>query len=281
MLRIVTDGAADMPPAWKEDYDIQVLPIRIQFGEKTYVQGVDIDIPSFYRIVEETGIIPKTSQPSPHQFVEFYERIAQAGDTILSMHVTQKLSGTFDSACKAAKMLAGKFRILPFDSASGSTALGMMCREARIMDRSGANVERILERMEEIRSNVQIIFAMDTLRFARMSGRVKAIQSALASVLRLKPIAALQDGMLYMVDKVRTRRASLEKLLTLLKERMGDQRLNIAIVHANDLETAKSIFAQAQERFNIETIVLTDLAISLAVHFGPGTIGVIAYPAEG
>ena len=102
MLRIVTDGAADIPDEWQEKYEFGVCPINIQFGDKTYVQGTELDNEGFYKLVEETGKIPKTSQPSPHQFTELYKKIAQPGDTILSIHVTSKLSGTFASAESAA-----------------------------------------------------------------------------------------------------------------------------------------------------------------------------------
>ena len=94
MLHIVTDGAADVPVEWEKDYDIDIIPINIQFGEKTYLQDIDLDSEGFYKLVDETRKIPKTSQPSPHQFIEFYKRIAREGDTILSIHVTSKLSGT-------------------------------------------------------------------------------------------------------------------------------------------------------------------------------------------
>jgi DegV family protein with EDD domain len=87
MFRIVTDGAADMPAGWEKEYDIQVIPINIQFGEKSYLQGVELSNEDFYRLVDESGNIPKTSQPSPFQFKKFYESVAKAGDTILSMHV--------------------------------------------------------------------------------------------------------------------------------------------------------------------------------------------------
>ena len=115
MLRIVTDGAADMPAGWEKEYDIQVIPINIQFGEKTYLQGLDLSNEDFYRMVEESGKIPKTSQPSPFQFKEFYQHVARPGDSILSLHVTSKLSGTFKSAVAAAGELADKFNIIPFE----------------------------------------------------------------------------------------------------------------------------------------------------------------------
>src|ERR1700690_188356 len=119
MLRIVTDGAADMPPEWEKEFDIQIIPINIQFGEKTYLQNVDLDNDDFYRMVDETKTIPKTSQPSPHQFTEFYKKIAQKGDSIISIHVTSKLSGTYASAVQAAEEVKDLFKVYPIDSMVG------------------------------------------------------------------------------------------------------------------------------------------------------------------
>src|SRR3972149_5758859 len=148
MIRIVTDGAADMPPAWEKDFDIQVIPINIQFGDKTYLQYVDLDTAGFYRKVDETRTIPKPSQPSPHQFVEFYKKVAQPGDTILSIHITSKLSGTYASAVQAAEEVKGTYDVIPFDSMVGSVGIGFMCREARKMERLGKSAPEIIQALE-------------------------------------------------------------------------------------------------------------------------------------
>ncbi|MGE5123355.1 MAG: DegV family protein, partial [Acidobacteriaceae bacterium] len=98
MLKLVIDSACEIPEEWREEYDVHVIPVNIQFENKTYLQGVDLSDADFYHLADSTGVIPKTSQPTPQQFVELYKRIAQASDTILSLHVTSKLSGTFNSA---------------------------------------------------------------------------------------------------------------------------------------------------------------------------------------
>ncbi len=190
-------------------------------------------------MVEESGKIPKTSQPSPFQFKEFYERVAKSGDTILSMHVTSKLSGTFESAVAAARELAGKFNIIPFDSGAGSAALGMMCREARMMERAGAASQQIVERMYQIRRNVQIVLTMDKLDYARMSGRVGALQAALASALNVKPIVVLREGLLDMAEKVRTRGKALDRVVEMLHNRFEKEPVHVAAVHARDLGQPK------------------------------------------
>src|SRR5574342_297431 len=123
MLRIVTDGAADILPAWKAEYGIDVIPVNIMFGERSYLQYEELDNEGFYKLVDETRRIPKTSQPSPHQFVEFYRKVARKGDTILSIHITAKLSGTYASAVAAAEELKDEYKVIPVDSTSGSLGI--------------------------------------------------------------------------------------------------------------------------------------------------------------
>ncbi len=279
MVRIVTDGASDMPAGWEKEYDIQVIPINIQFGEETYLQGLDLTNEAFYRMVDVSGKIPKTSQPSPFQFKEFYQDVALPGDTILSLHVTSKLSGTFESALTAARELAGKFNIIPFDSGAGSAALGMMCREARLMERAGVAAQQIVERMYQIRRSVQIVLTMNKLDYARMSGRVGTLQAALASALNVKPIVVLKNGMLDMAEKVRTRGKAIERVLEVLQNRFEQEPVHVAVVHARDPESAQTLFERARKVFNAHELILTELSIAVAANLGPGTVGLVVYPA--
>ena len=280
MLHIVTDSTADIPSAWVKEYDIDVIPINIQFGEKTFLQNVDLDSEGFYKMVEETKKIPKTSQPSPHQFKDLYTKIAQQGDVILSIHVTSKLSGTYASAVAAAEELKNTFRVLPVDSAGGSLSLGFMCREARRMDRTGKSVEQIVKYLEGIRERIRIILTLDTLDYARMSGRIGALSAALASMLNVKPIAVLKNGLVDMVEKVRTRKTALERVITMAEEEFGDQPVYLGIVHARDIASGNALMTEAKKRFNTKETVLIDLSISLAANFGPGTVGLVLYPVE-
>ena len=281
MLRIVTDGAADMPGGWEKEYDIQVIPINMQFGERTYLQGVDLSNEDFYRLVEESGKIPKTSQPSPFQFKKFYESVTRAGDTVLSLHVTSKLSGTFESAMTAARELGDKFNIIPFDSGAGSAALGMMCREARLMERAGAVTQQIIARMDQIHRKVQIVLTVDKLDFARMSGRVGTLQAALASALNIKPIIVLREGLLDVAERVRTRHKALDRVLEILQAQFAQEEVNIAAVHACDLPSAQGLLERAMNIFNCKQLILTELSIAVAANLGPGTVGLIVYPAGG
>jgi DegV family protein with EDD domain len=281
MLRIVTDGAADMPVGWEKEYDIQVISINMQFGERTYLQGVDLSNEDFYRLVEESGKIPKTSQPSPFQFKKFYENVAKAGDTVLSLHVTSKLSGTFESAVTAARELGEKINIVPFDSGAGSAALGMMCREARLMERAGAATQQIIERMDQIHRKVQIVLTVDKLDYARMNGRVGTLQAALASALNVKPIIVLREGLLDVAERVRTRHKALDRVLEILQTHFAQEEVNVAAVHARDLPSGQGLLERARNIFNCKQLILTELSIAVAANLGPGTVGLIVYPAGG
>lgn len=281
MLHIVTDGAADMPEEWREKYEIQIVPINIHFGEHTYLQGVDLSNEAFYRLVDESGQIPKTSQPAPFHFKELYERIGRLGDTILSIHVTGRLSGTFDSAVAAARELADRLRVIPFDSGAGSAALGMMCREARLLERAGAGLEKIIERLEFIRQNISIVLTLDSLHYARLSGRVGTLQAALASLLHVKPIIVLRNGLLEMADKVRTRGRAIDHVLDMLHQRFGAQPVHVAAVHARDPEAGAALAERAATLLNIRELIVTELSVAVAANLGPGTIGLVVYPAGG
>jgi len=281
MLGIVTDGAADLIPASEKDFDIKVVPINVHFGEKTYIQNVDLNFDEFYKMVDDkSNPFPKTSQPSPHQFVEFYKNNFNPGDTILSIHVTSKLSGTYASAVSAAEELKGTYNIVTFDSLGGSIGIGYMCRAARQMDRAGKSVDEIVRHLEAIRGQVYIVLTLDTLEYARRSGRIGTLSAALASLLNVKPIALLQDGLVNMVDKVRTRKSAVERVITMGKEAVGNKPIYLGVVHARDLEAGKALLEEAKKHFNVKSADLTDLSISLAVNFGPGTVGLILYPAE-
>ncbi len=280
MLRIFTDSAADMPIEWRKEYEIEVVPVNIHFGEKTYLQGVDLDSEGFYKLVDESKKIPKTSQPTPHQFAEMYKKHAKPGDTILSIHITSKLSGTFDSSVAAGRELEGTFRVIPLDSMCGSTGIGFLCREARLLDRAGYSVDEIVKKLEVLREKVGVILTLNTLEYARMSGRVGTLQAALASALNVKPIAVLGNGVLNMAERVRTRRAALDRIVEMVRERVGDQKVNMAVVQARDPQAGTEMMERVRKEFNVQDLILTDLSISIAANLGPGTVGLVYCPVE-
>jgi DegV family protein with EDD domain len=279
MLRIVLDSAGDLPEGWQEQFGIDIIPINIIHNGKTYLQGVDMKYEDFYQLVENEGAIPSTSQPTPYQFTEFYRQIATPGDQILSIHITEKLSGTMASAKIAAQELSDEFEIRPFDSASGTLVMGMMAKEARILDRAGKTIDEIIQRLEEIRNQHRLMFTLDTLKYASLSGRIKHLQAALASLLKVKPIIELRNGTLEMGEKVRSRAKSIELMLKKMEKEFGDKRLIVGVAYARDKKAGTQLMKEVIERFNCAEVIIGEISISLAAHFGPGTLGITAYPA--
>jgi DegV family protein with EDD domain len=280
MLRIVTDGATDMPIGWSEEFEINVIPLRIRFGEETYIQGQDVTNESFYELINQKQQIPQTSLPSPFQIAEFYRGVANREDTILSIHISSKLSGTFSAVQMAVQEVGDELNIITFDSRAGSAAVGFMCREARKMARAGRSVQQILKQLEEMKRKLVVIFTLDNLDYARLNGRVSALQSILSSMLKIKPIVVLKEGMLTIGDKVRTRQRALEKVLDIVKEKVGSQQILLAVVHAADLKTARTLIDRAKQILNVSEVILTELAIPVAANLGPGTVGIVAIPME-
>jgi DegV family protein with EDD domain len=280
MLKIVTDGAVDMPQDWFQKYQIDLIPLMVRFGEEIFTQGINIDVNNFYNLVRQKNIIPKSSLPSPTQVVEFYRKVASKQDKVLSIHVASKMSGTYDVIQLAAKELIGELEIYPFDSEAGSAAMGFMCREARKLEQAGKSINEIVGRLEEIRKSLTVIFTLDNLEFARMNGRVNAMTSLMSALIKIKPIVILKDGLLQISDKVRTRQKSLDRILECVKDRVAGEKVDLAIVHADDLPTAKILMEKAKSVFNLREIIITDLSIPVAANLGPQTIGIVAVPVD-
>jgi len=169
---------------------------------------------------------------------------------------------------------------VPFDSASGTACMGMMAKEARLMDRAGALLQEILNRLEFMRKNMQLIAMLDTLKYARLSGRVKYLQAALASILQVKPIFELREGIIEMTEKVRSRSKAFDLVLDKLERKVGNRKINITVVHARDLKAGNDVLQRVVQRFNCTEANLAEISISLAAHFGPGAVAVTAYPLE-
>ncbi|MBI9046191.1 MAG: DegV family protein [Anaerolineaceae bacterium] len=280
MLRIVTDGGVDMPESWKSEFDIDVVPMHITFGNQSYVQGEEITLEEFYLKVDKEGIVPTTSQPSPNQLKAFYRKIAKKGDEILSIHLGSKLSGTYSVVNSVAKEMRDEIKIFPFDSGAGSAIQAFMCKEARNLYQAGISISGITKRLEFIREQAILIFTLDDLKFARLSGRINSIQSMLSSVLNIKPIIVLRDGLLMAGDKARTRKASISRVIDMTRAKLQGRKANVAIVHASDIDMAQKIRTKIEGLLQFNEIFIEELSIPTTAHMGRGAIGIVAYPAR-
>lgn len=280
MIRIVTDSTCDLPPGQLAQLEVTTVPVTITFGAEDFLEGETLDRAGFYRLVEARGIVPKTSQPSPGYFAQTYRRLAaQGARTILSVHVTGKLSGTVQSAEMAAAMVKDTVEVRVFDSLAGSAGMGYMVVEGAELLAHGADANTVLARWTQIRSSLRIYFALDTLRYARMSGRVDALHHTLAALLQVKPIVELNEGLLEVKERVRTRQAAMTRLVELIRQSFGSTPLHLAIVHAEAPAAGQNLLALAQAQLHCQRAFVTELAASLVANLGPRTLGIVAYPA--
>jgi DegV family protein with EDD domain len=198
----------------------------------------------------------------------------------LSIHLTSKLSGTWQSAVLAAKQLQDKVKVSVVDSLTGSVGLGFLVREAAQLVEAQLPVEEIIRRLEARRSQINVFILLKDLRYARMSGRVGRLRETLASLLNVQPIVGVDQGALVSLERVRGQRKGFGRMLALAKEVVGDLPIHLAIAHAIDQPQAENLMILAQARLNCRDTFIADLALSLAVHFGPGTVGFATCPAE-
>jgi DegV family protein with EDD domain len=277
MIRIITDSTCNLPPETLQKYNIRIAPISIQFLDETYEEDIDIDRDTFYGKIEEMGIIPTTSQPTPAWFSKFYEEADPEKDEVLVITITQKHSGTYDSAI-LAKSMVPNVHVTVFDSASISLGTGWMVLEAARAIEEGKDLDTIVKRLEHIRATSTLYLTPAVLKYLQMSGRVGKLQGALASLLNVKPIISVTDGALAAIENVRTRGKAIERLLTLTEAAFGDKLLNMAVIHARAEEDGKKLLELVKKRFNVKETLFGDLVASLAVHGGPGVVAVFAYP---
>jgi DegV family protein with EDD domain len=277
MIRIITDSTCNLPPETLQKYNIRIAPISIQFLDETYEEDIDIDRDTFYGKIEEMRIIPTTSQPTPAWFSKFYEEADPEKDEVLVITITQKHSGTYDSAI-LAKSMVPNVHVTVFDSASISLGTGWMVLEAARAIEEGKDLDTIVKRLEHIRATSTLYLTPAVLKYLQMSGRVGKLQGALASLLNVKPIISVTDGALAAIENVRTRGKAIERLLTLTEATFGDKLLNMAVIHARAEEDGKKLLELVKKRFNVKETLFGDLVASLAVHGGPGVVAVFAYP---
>jgi len=148
------------------------------------------------------------------------------------------------------------------------------------MERAGKSVDEIVKYIENIKNRVRVILTLDTLEYAKMSGRVKTLQAALASILNVKPIAILREGDLSMAERVRTRKAALDRVIEIAKQEFAAKPVYLAVVHARDIKSGRALLEDAKSHFNCTETMISDLSISIAANLGPGTVGLILYPVE-
>ncbi|MCW3489919.1 DegV family protein [Dethiobacter alkaliphilus] len=277
-VKIVTDSTADLPQGLADELDISVVPLNVHFGEEEYLDWIDLDSDSFFEKLQASEVMPRTSQPSPADFEAVYKRVGEDGDTIISLHISAELSGTYQSATIAKSMLED-MDIEVIDSKLTSMALGIVVVEAARAARDGKSKEEILSVIYEQLGKVKVYFGVDTLEYLQKNGRIGKAAALLGGLLSLKPILTLVDGMVVPKDKVRGRVKLQARVVDLVGEELGEDVTGKAVIlHGNVLEEALKLKDKIEAKYNFAEIIISSIGAVIGTHTGPGVLGVAVLP---
>jgi DegV family protein with EDD domain len=277
-VKIVTDSTADMPPELIKELGITVVPLYILFGKDAYKDGVDISEDDFFKRLQSDSIHPSTTQPTPKDFTEVYQRLASEADGIISIHISGKFSGTCNSAIQGAKSVEKEIPIEVVDSQTVTMALGFIVKEAAILAKAGKNQQEVLEEVNKIIPSVHLLILFDTLKYLAKGGRIGKAKSLVGSMLNVKPLLTIQDGELVPSSQVRNRNKGIDKLFDFIKN-AGDIQ-DLAIIHSTTPGEAQSLAERASSIVPKELVNVTSLGPVLGVHGGPGVLAV-AFRSKG
>ncbi|MGB4645399.1 MAG: DegV family protein [Dictyoglomaceae bacterium] len=280
MFKIVTDSTAALSKEYVEKYDISVIPLKIAFGDEVFRDGIDITPELFFKKVREGDIFPKTSQPSVEEFYQTYSNIFDKYpdiDGIISIHISSKLSGTIVSANAARDLLPFKDKIYIIDSKIVELALGVLVIEMAKAIEKGANIEEIYKLIDRLVSNSVIRFTVETLEYLYRGGRIGAAQAWMGSVLQIKPILELRDGVIEPVERVRTKQKAKARILELAKEEVDDRPVKIAIAYSDNFDEVKDVAEEIKREFKVTDFYMGPFSCTILSHLGPGSWGVIAF----
>ena len=277
-VAIVTDSTSYIPKELAEKYQIAIAPQVLIWGEETFLDGVDIQPVEFYQKLKNAKVMPSTSQVSPASLKSIYSDLLENDFDILNILLSHKLSGTIASAYQAKEMFPDA-RIEIVDSYTVAMALGFLALETAKMAAQGADIDECIKFVEEARANTGVVFAVDTLEFLHRGGRIGGGARFIGSALNIKPILEIQEGKVEALERVRTRKKSLRRLIELIEARAGGQKpLRLATIHANAAEEAKPLLNEATKTLGAEESVFSEVSPVVGTHTGPGTIG-LAYLA--
>jgi DegV family protein with EDD domain len=279
-IKIFTDSAADLPKEMLERYDIGVVPILISFPDRTYADGQDLSASEFYQLLGDSPQLPVTSQPSPHDFVEAFTPVLQAGGQVISICLSSGLSGTLESALLAKESLGalGK-ELYVVDSLSASLGQGVLVLLAADLAEQGKTPEEIVQAVTSARQRLMHMFTLETTENLVKGGRISRTKGTLGDLLNIKPILHLDDaGRIDMLDKVRGRKKSLRYLVDSFRQEaksLGYPYLGIS--HADCLEEAREVAKQMQQLFPDIPVVMGTIGATVGTHTAKGCIAIFYF----
>lgn len=275
-IAIITDTDSSIPPDVAAKNHIHQVPIVINFGKESYETWKDIDDERLFERIDREGVLPTTAAPSPGKFAAAYQTAFDDGaEQIVCFTVSSGVSATYNAALTAASQFPDR-EIRVVDTQSLTMGQGFIVLEAARKSDEGADIDEIVAVAEDIRSRTHLYFALPTLKYLAMSGRVGYLAAGMATILNIKPILTVRDGKLDLLEKVRTKGKSWARVVELCEQALGDGKIKqMAMVHVNVPDDARQLETLLRERVACpEESMHVSLGAGLSVHAGAGLVGV-------
>jgi DegV family protein with EDD domain len=272
MVKIVTDSTCDVPPHLMKELDITVVPVYTVFGDKSYRDRVDINDDEFYYKLTHDSIHPTTSVPTPKDFADVYNRLAEQTDEIVSIHLTSKESGTYNAAVLGKQLVTRKCRIEVIDSLSVSLGCGLLVLEAAREAKAGASLERVSDLVRQAVPKVHLLILVDTLKYVVRGGRLSKAHGIIGAVIKVKPMLTLKEGDLSLVGVARTKAKAVERLFEFAKSFSNVKEIAVAYTTTHD--EAKALGDRVKEALPSVPLYITRVGSALGTHAGPGAMGI-------
>lgn len=275
-IRFLTDSTADILPAEAAERGIDVVPLKVLFGETAYRDGIDLGHWEFYQMLGEAEQLPTTSQPNPEDFLPYFEKAKADGDQLICLLLASSLSGTCQSAL-IAKDLCGYDGIYVIDSTQTVVGLRALIDLGFRLRDEGKDAPSIVAELEQAKGRVKLLAIVDTLEYLHKGGRLSSTVKVVGSLLKVKPIITLKEGALSMVGKGVGAKGSLASILKLLGEELRyDDRLPVYYGFTAEDSLCQQLMAQSEEAFGTHPHECHSVGAVIGAHAGPGA-AVIVY----
>ena len=269
-VKIVTDSTSDISRELARTLNIEIVPVYVKFGDEVYRDGVDISGDGFYRKLTTSFVYPVTSPPRPADFFKVYSDCSKDADGIVSIHISAKISDTYDFAMRAKKLMKGKGQVEVIDSGFASVGLALIVMAAARLANAGESIANIVEEIQRNISQMRLLGLVDTMKYLVAGGRVNRAVAAVADIFQIKPLLTFKDGEVVRESLARTYLRGMDDLCEFVETSTNIQ--NLAIAYSNVLTQAEELKKRLSPVFPEEKILLVQIGAGLGVHMGPGAL---------
>ncbi|MGL4569538.1 MAG: DegV family protein [Clostridium sp.] len=270
-IKIITDSTVDLPKELLRELDIDVLPVLINFGEESYLDGVEMDLNEVFKRIDEGDVFPTTAQITPNRFVEVYKKYIDEGYKVLSIIMSSGMSGTYESACLAKQMLETE-DVEIIDSQTITSGLGLLVIRAANLRDQGKSIKEIVTELEELKPYIRSSLSFESLDNLVRGGRLPKAVSVVTGILGIRLILEVRDGVMALKDKVRGNKKAAKKIINDIEKLVPRKDMPVALINL-DSDEIYDVIKEYLDNNNINYINVP-IGCSVGIHSGNKAVGV-------